>query len=223
MKANFKFALVLISLPLLANASQVLVEAWQTVDLVIPKGQRCDTAIVELSFTVDTGCFVLFTTGAMARMGNFWVKLDGNKLRPKIPCTGKEMSPVPISYASKLESGHHKVTLWFECYYSDLVPIDPSCTYAYLQALLFLPDSTVTKGIEEENDQNGGFRENPVVSLVTKGPYVQVPGCIDLVDDSGRIIENAVIGDKVMISNLSRGTYYARGTGGTTVKVVKVQ
>jgi hypothetical protein len=43
------------------------------------------------------------------------------------------------------------------------------------------------------------------------------------VDASGRVIENAIEDDKVFISSLPQGTYFARNGERTIVKIVKVE
>lgn len=60
-------------------------------------------------------------------------------------------------------------------------------------------------------------------SLISSGPYVNVTGATELVDASGRVIENAIENDKVFISNLPTGTYFARNGERTIVKIVKVE
>jgi len=59
-------------------------------------------------------------------------------------------------------------------------------------------------------------------SLISSGPYVNVSGATELVDATGRVIENAIEDDKVYISNLPTGTYFARNGEQTIVKIVKV-
>jgi len=43
------------------------------------------------------------------------------------------------------------------------------------------------------------------------------------VDASGRVIPNAITEDKVYLSNLPQGTYFARNGERTVVKIVKVE
>lgn len=77
-------------------------------------------------------------------------------------------------------------------------------------------------GIEEPSQPDA----QPVVStpsLISQGPYVNVTGATELVDASGRVIENAISDEKVFISNLPTGTYFARDGERTIVKIVKVE
>ena len=76
-------------------------------------------------------------------------------------------------------------------------------------------------GIEEEAPS-----EIPVqrwTTIVSSGPYVNVAGASELVDATGRVIENAIEDDKVFISDLPTGTYFARNGERTIVKIVKVE
>ena len=75
-------------------------------------------------------------------------------------------------------------------------------------------------GIEEDSPS-----EIPVqrwTTIVSSGPYVNVAGASELVDATGRVIENAIEDDKVFISDLPTGTYFARDEDRTIVKIVKV-
>jgi len=77
-------------------------------------------------------------------------------------------------------------------------------------------------GIEETDSPS----EIPVqrwTTIVSSGPYVNVAGATELVDATGRVIENAIEDNKVFISNLPTGTYFARNGDRTVVKIVKVE
>ncbi|MBN2379171.1 T9SS type A sorting domain-containing protein, partial [candidate division WOR-3 bacterium] len=60
-------------------------------------------------------------------------------------------------------------------------------------------------------------------SIVSRGPYVAAPGATRLVDSAGRVIENAIEEDKIYLSELPPGTYFARDGERTITKVVKVE
>lgn len=76
-------------------------------------------------------------------------------------------------------------------------------------------------GIEEEAPSE--IPTQRWTAIVSSGPYVNVAGATELVDASGRIIEDAISEDKVFISNLPTGTYFARNEDRTIVKIVKVE
>ena len=75
-------------------------------------------------------------------------------------------------------------------------------------------------GIEEEAPSE--FPTERWTAIVSAAPYVHVAGASELVDATGRVIENAIEDDKVFISDLPTGTYFARDEDRTIVKIVKV-
>ena len=76
-------------------------------------------------------------------------------------------------------------------------------------------------GIEE--DAPSEIPTERWTTIVSAAPYVSVSGATELVDATGRVIENAITDDKVYLSNLPTGTYFARNEERTIVKIVKVQ
>lgn len=101
-----------------------------------------------------------------------------------------------------------------------LIGYGANCQKAYLQALIFLPDTATA--IAEQPTSDAEPRGN-TPSLISSGPYVNIAGATELVDASGRVIENAIEDDKVYLSNLPTGTYFARNADRTVVKIVKVE
>jgi hypothetical protein len=75
----------------------------------------------------------------------------------------------------------------------------------------------------EETDSPSEFPVQRWTTIVSSGPYVNVQGASELVDATGRVIEDAIEDDKVFISNLPTGTYFARDEERTIVKIVKVE
>ena len=199
-------------------AAPVLIEAYQEGTIAIP-GDKMDTVtVVELSFSVDTSCYVQFTAGEIFQFATLWLNLNEDDLHP---CTregglGQTHSGL-IVYAYLLSSGNHTVSLKITPL---LMGYGASCHDAYLQALIFLPD-TATNAVAEE-PEGGGQPTGNTPSLISRGPYVNVAGASELVDASGRVIEGAIEDDKVFISNLPTGTYFARDGERTIVKIVKV-
>ena len=76
-------------------------------------------------------------------------------------------------------------------------------------------------GIEE--DAPSEIPAQRWTTIVSAAPYVNAPGATELVDASGRVIPNAITEDKVYLSNLPQGTYFARNEDRTIVKIVKVE
>ena len=214
---------VLAALVLLAasslSAAPVLVEAYNEKLITIP-GDKIDTVtVVELSFSVDTSCYVQFTAGGLTKyLTKMLLELDGNYLFPAATVQGNVALSALIVYTYLITPGEHTVRFkgtsiggTFAYFYD-----------AYLQALIFLPD-TSTNAVAEE-PEGGGQPTGNTPSLISKGPYVNVTGATELVDATGRVIENAITEDnKVFISNLPTGTYFARNGERTVVKIVKVQ
>ena len=203
------------------NAAPILFEAYQEGTITIPVGESDEVTVAEVSFSVDSACYVQFATGGMARLAKVWLELDGESLPPVIRIAhgqGVE-GPLNISYTYLLNPGEHTVAFRLSNYMNLARPT--TCTDAYLQALIFLPD-TATNAVAEPPMSDNEPRGN-TPSLISSGPYVNIAGASELVDASGRVIEGAIEEDKVFISNLPTGTYFARVGERTVVKIVKVQ
>ena len=210
-------AVVMLVLVSVAGAAPVLFEAYQEGTITIP-GDKIDTVmVVELSFSVDTSCYVLFTAGGLADLAKMFLYADGTILFPTAIIEEYTASSVHIVYTYPLNPGEHSIQL-------KMTNHEPGayakCHNAYLQALIFLPD-TATNAIAEQPLETRGLSPLPA-SIVSQGPYVNVAGASELVDATGRVIENAIEDDKVYLSNLSTGTYFARNEDRTIVKIVKV-
>ncbi|TET21675.1 MAG: hypothetical protein E3J71_08755 [Candidatus Stahlbacteria bacterium] len=205
-------------IPAALSAAPVLVEAYQEGTITLPSDKIDTVTVVELSFSVDTSCYVQFTAGEIFQLARLWLNLNGDDLHP---CTregglGQTHSGL-ISYSYLLSSGNHSVTLKMAPL---LIGYGANCQKAYLQALIFLPDTATA--IAEQPTSDAEPRGN-TPSLISSGPYVNIAGATELVDASGRVIENAIEDDKVYLSNLPTGTYFARNADRTVVKIVKVE
>ncbi len=213
--------LVLYFLAVGLQAAPLLVEAYQEGQISIPVGQDDTTKVVELSFSVDTSCYVQFTVGCRARYARLWLELDGDSLPPgAVAITNQTVKEsLCFVYTYLLDAGNHVITLEVANYYNG--PSATICTDSYLQALIFLPD-TATGAIAEQPAGDVEPTEG-MTSVISRGPYVTVTGATELVDASGRVIENAITDDKVSINALPQGTYFARDDERTVVKIVKVQ
>ena len=205
------------------SAAPLLIEAYQEGQIYIPE-DGSDTAIAaEVSFSVDSTCYVQLTAGAHVMMTRLWLESDGDSLPPSMLCVGVPATPhilesVDITYTYLLEPGEHIISLRAANYWNEN---DPTiCRNAYLQALIFLPDTTSAVAEQPTSDAEPSVN---TPSLISKGPFVNVAGASELVDATGRVIENAIENDKVYLSNLSTGTYFARDGERTVVKIVKVQ
>jgi hypothetical protein len=212
--------LLLAALVLLAASSlfaaPVLVEAYQEGKIVIR--DKIDTVtVVELSFSVDTSCYVQFTAGGLTSFQTKMVlELDGNYLFPAAIVQGSTTLSALVVYTCLITPGEHTVR-----FKGITLIAGPSTFYnAYLQALIFLPDEP---GAVAEQPMSDAEPTGNTPSLISKGPFVHAPGATELVDATGRVIENAIEDDKVFISNLPQGTYFARNGERTIVKIVKVE
>ncbi|MEA3310839.1 MAG: hypothetical protein U9Q76_01335 [candidate division WOR-3 bacterium] len=198
------------------SAAPVLFEAYQEGTITIP-GDKIDTVtVVELSFSVDTSCYVLFTAGGLSKRAKLFLYLDGSKLFPTTALAEVASSSFHTIYTYLLGPEDHNVHL-------KLTNLEfgasADCYDAYLQALIFLPDA----GSAVAEPPGDNHQPQVMRSVVSKGPFVHVAGASELVDASGRVIEDAIHDDKVFISNLPQGTYFARNGDRTVVKIVKVE
>ncbi|TKJ43110.1 hypothetical protein CEE36_05010 [candidate division TA06 bacterium B3_TA06] len=199
------------------SAAPVLVEAYQEGTITIPEGEHDTVTVVELSFSVDTSCYVQFTAGGLTSFQTkMLLELDGNYLFPAAIVQGSTTLSALVVYTCLITPGEHTVR------FKGITLIrGPSTFYnAYLQVLIFLPDTT--SGVAEQPTSDAE-PTGATPSLISQGPYVNVAGATELVDATGRVIEGAISDDKVFISNLPTGTYFARDEDRTIVKIVKVE
>ncbi len=199
------------------SAAPVLVEAYQEGTITIPSDKIDTVTVVELSFSVDTSCYVLFTAGGLAGVAKMLLRLNGNNLFPIAYVEEYAASSIHIVYTYPLSPGNHNIHLRIT---NGRGGSSASCHDAYLQALIFLPD-TATAVAEQPTSDAEPTGNAP--SLISRGPFVHAPGATELVDATGRVIPNAITEDKVYLSNLPQGTYFARDGERTIVKIVKVE
>ncbi|MEA3311946.1 MAG: T9SS type A sorting domain-containing protein [candidate division WOR-3 bacterium] len=215
MKKLLLAALVLLAASSL-SAAPVLVEAYNEKPITIPEDKMDTVTVVELSFSVDTSCYVLFTAGGLVWAAKAFLQLDGTDLFPASIGRGVTTRSVHIAYTYPLSPGDHIVHLRMTKLETTL---RATCYEAYLQALIFLPDTATAVAEQPTSDAEPSVN---TPSLIASGPYVNVAGASELVDATGRVIENAISDDKVYLSNLPTGTYFARDGERTIVKIVKV-
>ena len=210
--ATFVFFMMVAAL----SAAPILFEAYQEGQIYIPEGEDGEFTVAEVSFSVDSTCYVQFATGGQGRLVEVWLELDGEDLHPVLH-VGSIEGFINITYTYPLDPGDHTISLRAANWYNVSDPT--TCKNGYLQALIFLPDTS--SAVAEQPMSDAEPRGN-TPSLISKGPYVSVAGASELVDATGRVIENAITEDKVYISNLPTGTYFARDGERTVVKIVKV-
>lgn len=217
----YAFLVVFLALGASLGATTVLYETNQQGKIEIPAGEFLfDTTVVEIDFSVNQDCFAEFIAGGFARSAEYWLTLDGDTFTAPayfgIISSNAWAEPIVINRAGFVSVGDHTISFHFES-------VDRSsgtilCEGIFLQALIFLPDS------------GGAVAEQPAVepgvqtaSVISQGPYVCAPGASELVDSSGRIIENAIQDGRVQIYSLPPGTYFAKSEERTVVKIVKVE
>jgi hypothetical protein len=201
------------------SAAPLLIEAYQEGQIYIPEGESGEFTVVEISVSLDSACYVQFVTGGNAVYSKSWLEMDNDSLPFVIYGSTNRYWPgwVNLTYATLVEPGEHTVSLLVSAVYDDVGPT--TFREGYLQALIFLPDTATA--VAEQPVSDAEPRGN-TPSLISKGPFVHVAGASELVDATGRVIENAIEDDKVFISNLPTGTYFARDADRTVVKIVKV-
>ena len=202
-------------------AAPLLVESYQGGQISFPADEDDTLTVADVSFSVDSTCYVQLAVGGIGQYLKLWFELDGERLPPE---TFQEMSrharemSVTMSYTHLLVPGEHTISLKLTNYYFG-PGVSTICHDAYLQALIFMPDSG---GAVAEQPEELEPTSNVITSVVSRGPYVDVAGATELVDVTGRVIENAIENDRVSINALPQGTYFARNKEQTIVKIVKV-
>lgn len=211
-----KVLVILLFAALCLSAAPVLIEAYH-IGRITTAPDKVDTVtVVELSFSVDTSCYVLFTGGVVSHSAKIFLQADDINLFPEASLSGYDACGIHLNYTYPLDPGNHNAYLKLTNFKLNW---QADCYNAYLQALIFLPDEAGAV-----SEQPLGNNPQPQThSVVSRGPWVSAPGATELVDGSGRVVENAIEDDKVFISNLSTGTYFARDGGKTIVKVVVVK
>jgi hypothetical protein len=209
---------LLLGLAASATAAPLLVEAYQEGQINIPAGENDTLVVTEVSFAVDSSCYVQFVAGGIVQLARLGVELDGERLPPLTMTLAETTQWSNLTYTYFVGAGEHTTALKIFTYKNDFYPT--TCTDAYLQALIFLPD---TGGAVAERPAGDADATGAMKSVISKGPYVTVTGASELVDATGRVIENAIEEDRVSINTLPQGTYFARDEERTVVKIVKVE
>ena len=203
------------------SAAPLLIEAYQEGQIYIPVDEDAEFNAAEVSFSLDSACYVQLAAGGHGKLTRAWVELDGDSLPPGAFCGLYYCMPCQVSfniiYTYLIASGEHTISLRLANYVN--VDYPTTCKNSYLQALIFLPDTS--SGVAEQPMSDEEPRSS-TPSLISKGPFVHVAGASELVDATGRVIEDAIEDDKVFISDLPTGTYFARDGDRTIVKIVKV-
>jgi hypothetical protein len=214
-------AAVMLVLVGVAGAAPVLFEAYQEDQIYIPEVEDGKLIVTEVSFSVDSACYVQLVACGNTVYSKSWLVMDNDSLPFVAHGSTSSYWPgwVNLTYITSVEPGEHTVALWVSTVYPDVGPT--TFTNGYLQALVFLPD-TATGAVAEPPLEARSLSPLPT-SIVSRGPFVYVVGATELVDAAGRVIENAIREEKVFISNLSTGTYFARDGERTVVKIVKVE
>ncbi|MCK4333190.1 T9SS type A sorting domain-containing protein [candidate division WOR-3 bacterium] len=216
MKNLWAIALALL-IAISLSAAPVLIESYQEGTITIP-GDKMDTVtVVELAFSVDTACYVQFTAGGLAQfLTMMLLEFDANYLLPVAIVQGNRSLSALIVYTYLITPGEHTIRFRGARIGGDAATFRK----AYLQALIFLPDAP---GAVAEQPTSDAEPLPNTPSVISKGPFVHAPGATELVDATGRVIENVIENDKVYLSNLPTGTYFARNGKRTVVKIVKVE
>ncbi|MEA3311947.1 MAG: hypothetical protein U9Q76_06985 [candidate division WOR-3 bacterium] len=91
------------------SAAPVLVEAYNEKMITIPEDVIDTVTVVELSFSVDTTCYVLFTAGALVAPAKMFLQLDGSDLYPISMAHGNPAGGSHITYTYLLTSEAHTI------------------------------------------------------------------------------------------------------------------
>ncbi len=213
-------AVVFLVLAASLSASPILFEATQQGKIEVPAPQDLfDTTVVELNFSLDQDCYAMFVVSGFGRSAKCWLTLDGDTFTPPTLFGISAVlwvDPIAINRVGLVNSGNHTVSFHFETFYN--TSGSAVCDSVLVQALVFLPDSG--GAVAEQSAVEPGVR---TASVISQGPYVSAPGASELVDSSGRIIENAIQDGRVQIYSLPPGTYFAKSEERTVVKIVKVE
>ena len=229
--------LALIASIVFAN-EMFLVEDYTEEDITFEVSDADPITMASISFTLDREAFVTVTTGGIIKHMLAYYVVQGNDISELYNCSWVTMNGTKLqisvgspnmngSYVFALDPGNYEFELqvltFFDTRMSPLVPPDydtkeSTVRHPRIQALIILSD-TAENNIAEKPPE----RDDPIQpSLITSGPSVNVPGCVEVRDITGRTVNCEISGDRVMLSTLSRGTYFIERNDGHSVKLVKM-
>ncbi|TKJ40938.1 hypothetical protein CEE36_08715 [candidate division TA06 bacterium B3_TA06] len=219
-----------------------LIEDYEEGDTTLQVSEFDTLTMASISFTLDREAFVTVATGGFIQYDYVdnryqehadWVTIEVPAIYGCSWITkNEEKVPVSVgspeisgSYIFALDPGNYEFELKMYTYHDDRLLWSSGDKFYSLihhpriQALVILSD-TVENHVAERPPERG----DPIqASLITSGPSINVPGCIEVRDITGRTVKNCVIsGDRVMLSTLSRGSYFLERENGRSVKLVKM-
>ena len=233
-----RYIILLVLIASMAFANEMfLVEDYTEEDITLEVSDADPITMASISFTLDREAFVTVTTGGIIKhrlttgasgeqaselYNCSWVTMNGTKLQISVGSPNMNGS-----YIFALDPGNYEFELQVltihDIRMSPYVPPDydtreSTIRHPRIQALVILSD-TATNHASEKPPERG----DPVqTGLITSGPSVNVPGCQEIVDISGRRVDCEIAGDRVMLSTLPRGTYFAQTSNKRTIKIVKM-
>lgn len=225
--------LVLIASMVFAN-EMLLVEDYTEEDITFEVSDADPVTMASISFTLDREAFVTFitggiikhilTTGASGEMASelyncSWITMNGTKLQTSVGSPNMNGS-----YVFALDPGNYEFELQVLTIHDIRMSLYSgdkrysTIRHPRIQALIILSD-TVENHVAEKPPERG----DPVqTSLIASGPSVNVPGCTEVRDITGRTVNCEISGDRVMLSTLPRGIYFIERNDGHSIKLVKM-
>lgn len=187
-----------------------------------------DTA-ASITFALESPAFVLVTCSGVfsqtgipnenGNTGSAWMEIDGDSLSHTTQYMFSTNPPkiyYNVSLVQDMEPGEHTMEILFAAPRFDF---NGRYKRMRLQALIFQEEDTVQAITEYPEDNHGIANQR---SILTSGNYVRVEGCDAIRDVSGRVLDITIENDKLSISTLPAGTYFAETSTGT-IKIVKMQ
>ncbi|MBD3286879.1 hypothetical protein GF359_09610 [candidate division WOR-3 bacterium] len=199
--------LILLVTAFVLNASTVSVEAYYSEELTeIPESRQTETA-VQLTFSIDTSCLVQFSANGRCLVHPGWLELDRDSM-PALLEVRAGTGPVPIVYTYCLHPGEHTLAYMMRGDFTTDTTSTSPCGECCIQARIILPDAATDADAES-------------APSLSRESYVTSPGATQVADSSGRALEGVLNEDRISISALPQGTYYAKKEDRTVVKIVK--
>ncbi len=195
-----------------AFAGQVLVEDYTEGTKPMPFTQ--DSVLAQVVFTLDTNAMVLVTTGGISKNPcASWLRQNSDSISIS---TLQFMAGQYWSHARSqvLNLNKGSYTIGFHMRNTDA---ENYMQNAILQVLIFLPDK---QEAVMETPTNPG--EVPK-SIISTGSPVTIDGVIAIFDATGRKVENCISIDRLDVSSLNAGQYFATSEGGHTTRVTVIK
>lgn len=203
----------------MAFAGQVLLEDIQAGENPVSE-ESIDCTIAGVSFTTEDEAVVMITTKCQfidIYPPGSWLEIDGDSIAVTTSSDGVYV--FSDTYMTALPAGNHTIEFHGKTIRNGTIPDpEPRLRNVYLQVLIMTPDDSQV--MEKPDNPHG---DNPR-SVISYGSPLSISGVEAIYDIIGREVTEAMItADRVNVSSLPQGQYFAHREDGGTTKITVVK